>query len=316
MRDKGDPCQERDPLATQSDVLTTDEVAALLKVSDKTVLRLAKDGSLVGRKVGRAWRFCRSDVLAHLSNVKRTPPLSRSDQAVYLDYNATSPLDPRVLERMLPYLSEIFGNPASTHRYGARAATAVELAREQVARLVGARKSEVVFTSGATEANNQVGRVTIASKKPGEHFSLAAVAKNVNRTFSHGAFEEVELDQKVDILIHYWTLIADSYPEQWEDLGRPTKDQAFKLLETTGLIAWSLSADDILGPAFNSDTKTMDWERVDSAIGKLAATDCVDWRKDGEFQGLTGEVGGARIHKRIQYCLQLDLSEDEFGADN
>lgn len=73
---------------------------------------------------------------------------------IYLDHHATTPVDARVLEAMLPYFTEEFGNPSSrTHRYGWRASDAVETARRQVARLVGASPREVVFTSGATEAN-------------------------------------------------------------------------------------------------------------------------------------------------------------------
>lgn len=73
---------------------------------------------------------------------------------VYLDYNATTPLDERVLEVMLPYLRTHYGNPSSLHRQGRLVRGAVERAREQVAALVNAHPSQVVFTSGGTEANN------------------------------------------------------------------------------------------------------------------------------------------------------------------
>ena len=78
-----------------------------------------------------------------------------NSRPVYLDYHATTPVDSRVLDAMLPYFSEDFGNPASRqHAYGWRAQEAVERARAQVATLIGASAKEVVFTSGATESNN------------------------------------------------------------------------------------------------------------------------------------------------------------------
>jgi cysteine desulfurase len=76
--------------------------------------------------------------------------------AVYLDHNATTPMDPRVRDAMLPWMGQIWGNPSSVHGFGQAAREAVEEARSQVARLIGARPAEIVFTSSGTEANNAV----------------------------------------------------------------------------------------------------------------------------------------------------------------
>jgi cysteine desulfurase len=75
-------------------------------------------------------------------------------RAIYLDYNATTPIAPRVQQAMLPFLAEHFGNPSSGHALGRAAHAAVEDARSQVAALLGARADEIVFTSGGTESNN------------------------------------------------------------------------------------------------------------------------------------------------------------------
>jgi cysteine desulfurase len=85
----------------------------------------------------------------------RTMDLKLDARPIYLDYAATTPVDPRVVHAMVPYLYEQFGNPASrSHAYGWAAEEAVEIAREHVAALIGADSREIVWTSGATESNN------------------------------------------------------------------------------------------------------------------------------------------------------------------
>ena len=107
---------------------------------------------------------------------------------LYLDYNSTTPVDPQVLESMLPYFTEKFGNASSkTHAYGWIAQEAVDIAREHVAALIGAEKNEIVFTSGATESINLALKgVFEAYKKKGNHIiTLATEHKAVLDSCKH-----------------------------------------------------------------------------------------------------------------------------------
>src|SRR5215216_2315099 len=95
---------------------------------------------------------------------------------VYLDHHATTPVDARVLEAMLPFFMEKFGNAASKqHRFGWNANDAVERARKQVAALIGAGSKDIVFTSGATEANNLAIKGA-ARSRAGERDHLVTIA--------------------------------------------------------------------------------------------------------------------------------------------
>lgn len=93
---------------------------------------------------------------------------------VYLDHNATTPLDGRVVEAMEPFLRGACGNPSSVHRFGRLARAAVDAAREQVAALIGAQPSQVVFTSGGTEANN-LALAGVAARLPRGRLGASAV---------------------------------------------------------------------------------------------------------------------------------------------
>jgi cysteine desulfurase len=86
---------------------------------------------------------------------------------VYFDHNATTPVEPRVLEAMMPYFSQHFGNASSRHEYGREARRAIDEARQQVALAVGAHPTEVVFTSGGSEANNLIVKGAAACMKAG-----------------------------------------------------------------------------------------------------------------------------------------------------
>ena len=95
---------------------------------------------------------------------------------VYLDYNATTPIDPQVAEAMLPYINGLFGNPSSSHSFGLAARRGVDHARRQVAGLLGCSEDDLVFTSGGTEANNHaIKGVAGAYGDRGNHIITSAV---------------------------------------------------------------------------------------------------------------------------------------------
>lgn len=96
--------------------------------------------------------------------------------ALYLDYNATTPIDPQVAAAMLPYIHDYFGNPSSGHSFGLAARAAVDQAREQAAALLGCPPDALIFTSGGTEANNHALKgVAAAYRSQGNHIITSAV---------------------------------------------------------------------------------------------------------------------------------------------
>ena len=95
---------------------------------------------------------------------------------IYLDYNATTPIDPAVAEAMLPYVHGLFGNPSSGHDFGLAAREGVDLARQQVAGMLGCSADDLIFTSGGTEANNHaIKGVAGAHRHRGNHIITSAV---------------------------------------------------------------------------------------------------------------------------------------------
>lgn len=117
---------------------------------------------------------------------------------IYLDHSATTPLDERVLEAMMPYLTSKFGNPSSIHFFGQEARAAVDKARHQVAGILNSRPNEIVFTSGGTESNNLAIRGLVeANRKYGNKIITSAIehsaVKNVCEDLEKHGFEIVYL---------------------------------------------------------------------------------------------------------------------------
>jgi DNA sulfur modification protein DndB len=157
-------------------------------------------------------------------------------------------------------------------------------------------------------------RITRTGKLAREHlFQLAAVKTNIERFFDFGGFEEMSVEDKIDIAKQFWTIIADALPDQWADIqklddpaSRGRNAFTYKLLETTGLIAWSKVGKSILLQSY-TDTEGVEWDKVRTLVDRCKG---IPWEKDGEFQGLTGEVGGARMAKMMERLLTEGGSEE------
>ncbi|OQB94717.1 MAG: Cysteine desulfurase [Verrucomicrobia bacterium ADurb.Bin118] len=124
---------------------------------------------------------------------------------IYLDHNATTPIAPEVLAAMMPYLTEEWGNPSSTYKFGAKLKGAIEAARGQVAELIGAQASEIIFTSCATESNNAAIHAALKANPAKRHIITSAVEHssvlNFCRTLEYGGFRVTYLPVDRDGLI-------------------------------------------------------------------------------------------------------------------
>lgn len=94
---------------------------------------------------------------------------------IYLDYNATTPVLPEVLEAMMPYLTSEWGNPSSTYKFGSKLKTVIETARGQVTDLIGAHPMEIIFTSCATESNNAAIHAALKANPMKKHIITSRV---------------------------------------------------------------------------------------------------------------------------------------------
>ena len=126
---------------------------------------------------------------------------------IYLDHAATTPMRPEILEAMRPYFLERFGNPSSLHSYGLDARAAIEQARENVARTIGATAQEIVFTSGGTESDNLVLRGVLQQSAKGkdhiitssiEHPAVLETCKFVEKLGHEVTYIPVDRDGRIN----------------------------------------------------------------------------------------------------------------------
>jgi DNA sulfur modification protein DndB len=162
------------------------------------------------------------------------------------------------------------------------------------------------------------GRLFISQKSPGTLFNIASVAKEVGTTFDHGVFEDIRdnVDLMFAFMSGYWEIIAAAFPSEWKDIDKKSADKEFKLLELTGLMAFSLAASQILVPAFNTEKMSLDFNLVEEIVNYIAqATDDrgnkeLDLSKTGMFEGRTGFGGAGPINARIQQIVAKFFREN------
>jgi len=129
------------------------------------------------------------------------------DEFIYLDNNATTPLDPAVIEEMLPFLTRYYGNPSSGYAFAAKVRKAVELARERLAALLRCEPSEIIFTSGGTESNNAVIHSALQFEPRGKHLVISSVehsavlrpCQDLEKRGCHVTFLGVDRNGNVDV---------------------------------------------------------------------------------------------------------------------
>ena len=137
-------------------------------------------------------------------------------------------------------------------------------------------------------------------------FNINSVVEQIEETFSHGGFDSIreDIDAMYEIMITYWEEIKTAFPEEWDDADLKKREREYKLLELTGLIAWSRIASEIIVPHFNPNTRLVAWDAVHRVISSLADLELIDWRKNGMFKR-NGFVGASDIHRHLQSLLSM-----------
>ncbi len=158
------------------------------------------------------------------------------------------------------------------------------------------------------------GRITRTSMKRTHLFALNSVARQVGRLFSIGTVNDLSVLEKMECMSQFWTIIADVLANEWSDIeilddpnGKGRRGFTYKLLELTGLIAWSYTGAHIFSRSYTENVG-MDWDNVKRLV---EAASNIDWQKDGEFNGRTGEVGGRAMSNEMIRLLPAESHGDD-----
>ena len=195
----------------------------MIRATRLSTRRTAAVSGCCGRRLGLLRRRCMSTMEAenpdHPDQRFSIAGQSREGRAIYLDAQATTALDPRVLDAMMPFMTGMYGNPHSrTHAYGWESADVVEDARAQVGSLIGADAKEIIFTSGATESNNMAIKGVANFYRPKKNHVITTVTEHKCvldscRALTRDGFDVTYLPVKTDGLVDVAELEAAIRPE-------------------------------------------------------------------------------------------------------
>lgn len=164
--------------------------------------------------------------------------------------------------------------------------------------LEDSEEAQIAWALNTEDDSPFKGRIARTGMGREQLFALHSVARQMKRLFSLGALQDLDVETKVEFASRFFTIVADSLPDEWSDLEKlddpDSKGKSsfeYKLLELTGLIAWSICGAQILHRSYSEETG-MNWDNVARLVN--AAAD-VDWPKDGQYAGRTGEAGGKVI---------------------
>jgi DNA sulfur modification protein DndB len=151
-----------------------------------------------------------------------------------------------------------------------------------------------------------VGRIAKQKLTSRQLFKLHSFVGGVEKTFAHGRISALSVDDKVDALKRYWSIIADVFTDCWttdmailDDASRGRSEMGSKLLELTGFLTWSYLGPQILGEAY-VDSHGFNWSEI---ARRIQACEGLDWRKDGQYEGRTGSAGASHLKTEIERLL-------------
>ena len=189
-------------------------------------------------------------------------------RTIYFDYNATTPLDPAVRDAMLPFLGEVWGNPSSVHHIGRKARALLDDARDRAAKFLGAKPSEIIFTSGGTESNNLA------------IFGTARLLKSKGRHLITSSVEHDAVLQSFDYLEKYDGFEVSRLPVDSE--GRVSPDELKRAIRPDTVLVSVMAANNEIGTI----QPVAELGAICRKLGVIFHTDAVQWFGKEPFENI------------------------------